>query len=121
MAIFNSMVADPAATNPVSLNLSLTSNGVIGRQLGSNARAILFNEIGSLEGTTTLITVTANNIATRFDADGNHAGGAFSILLTNGTAFEFELNTSTPSVQTLTDVGYNSVSPEKLRRSNLEG
>ena len=121
MAIFNSMVADPAATNPGSLNLSLTSNGVIGRQLGSNARAILFNEEATLAASTALITVTANNIATRFSADINYDGQIFSILLTNGTAFEFELNTSTPSVQTLTDVGYNSVSPEKLRRTNLEG
>jgi len=121
MAIFNSMVADPAASNPVSLNLSLTSNGVIGRVLGSNASAILFNREATLTGSTTLITVTANNIATRFSADDSYNGDLFSILLTNGTAFEFTLNTATPSVQTLTDAGYNSVSPEKLRRNNLEG
>ncbi len=120
MAIFNSMVANPAATNPESLNLSLTGNGVIVRQLGSNARAILFNGIENLDESTVLITVTANNIATRFDVDVNYAGEVFSILLTNGTAFEFDVNTSTPE-QTLTDVGYNSVSPEKLRLSNLNG
>ena len=121
MAIFNSMVADPAATNPESLNLSLTSNGVIVRQLGSNARAILFNGINGLDESTALVTVTANNIATRFDVDVNYAGEAFSILLTNGTAFEFNLDLSDGLVQTLTDVGYDSVSPEKLRRTNLEG
>jgi len=121
MAIFNSMVANPAASNPVSLNLSLTSSGVIARVLGSNVGAILFNREATLTGSTTLITVTANNIATRFSADDNYNNKLFSILLTNGTAFEFTLNTATPSVQTLTDAGYNSVSPEKLRRTNLEG
>lgn len=121
MAIFNSMVANPAATNPVSLNLSLTSNGVILRQLGSNVGAILFNKETTLANTTTLITVTANGAATRFSIDNNYDGKLFSILLSNGTAFEFTASISTPAVQTLTNAGYNSVSPEKLRRTNLEG
>jgi len=121
MATFNSMAANPEATNPVSLNLSLTSNGVIVRQLGSNASAILFNSESTLAGTTTLITVSANGIATRFDADDNYDGKLFSILLSNGTAFEFTLAIATPTAQTTTDADYHSVSPEKLRRTNLEG
>jgi hypothetical protein len=115
------MVANPQATDPVSLNLSLTSNGVIIRSLGSNASAILFNKENTLTGSTTLITVTANNVATRFSIDNSYNNKLISILLTNGTAFEFTLNIATNDAQTLTDAGFNSVSPEKLRRTNLEG
>jgi len=120
MAIFNGMAANPEATNPVSLNLSLTSNGVIIRSLGSNASAILFNKEATLAGSTTLITVTANGIATRFDIDNNYNGKLLSLLLNNGTAFEFTLNTTTTGAQTLVDAGYNSVSPEKIRKWGQE-
>lgn len=121
MAIFNGMAANPAATNPVSLNLSLTSNGIVIRELGTNASAILFNKEATLAGSTTLVTVTANGVATRFSADNSYDGKLLSILLNNGTAFEFTLAIATPATQTLVNAGYNSVSPEKLRRTNLEG
>jgi len=118
--VFLNTVVDPTATFPVSLNLSLTSNGVDIWTLGSNAVGLLFNAVSPLAGTTTLYSVTANNIKTVFRADDAYDGTVFALQLKDGTSSTFTLALATPNAQTLTSNGFDSVGPEKLRKWGQE-
>lgn len=118
--VFSNQVADPAATLPTSLNLSLTSNGVDLQTLGSNAKSLLFNAVSPLAGSTTTCSVTANSVKTVFRVDNNYNGGVFALQLNDGTSYTFTLATATPNAQTLTFNDYDSVSPEKLRKWGQE-
>jgi len=119
--VFTNQVANPNATNPTSLNLSLTSNGVDLWSIGSNAEGLLFNAESTLGGSTTVCSVTANGIKTVFRANNSYNNKGFALLLNDGTSFTFTLATGTPNAQTLTFNGFDSVGPERIRKWNLNG
>ena len=118
---FSNLVANPNATIPSSLNLSLTSNGVDLQSVGSNVKALAFNTVSPLDASTAVYSVTANGIKTTFRADDAHDGNAFALLLNDGTSFTFTLDSGTPNALTLTNNGYDTVTTEKLRLWNLNG
>jgi len=118
--VFSNQVANPNSTLPVSLNLSLTSKGVDIWTLGSNAYSILFNSLTPLLGTTTVCTVTAGGIKTEFRVDDAYDASQFALQLKDGTSSLFTINISTPNSLTLTSNGFDSVSPEKLRKWGQE-
>lgn len=119
--ILSNLVANPNSTSPVSLNLSLTSNGVNLQTIGSNVKALAFNAVSPLDSTTTVYSVTANGIRTTFRADDAYDASSFALILNDGSSFTFTLNQGSPNGQTLTFNGFDTVTSEKIRLWNLNG
>jgi len=119
--VFSNLVANPNATLPTSLNLSLTSNGVDLQLVGTNVKALAFNKVSPLDNTTTTYSVTANGIETRFRADDAYDATSFALILNDGSSLTFALNQASPTAQTLTSNGFDTVTSEKLRLWNLNG
>jgi len=119
--VLSNLVANPNATSPTSLNLSLTSNGVDLQIVGSNVKALAFNAASSLDSSTTVYSVTANGIKTTFRADNAYDETDFALILNDGSSFTFELDQSSPNGQTLTNNGFDTVTSEQLRLWNLNG
>ena len=119
--VLSNLVANPNATSPTSLNLSLTSNGVDLQIVGSNVKALAFNAASSLDNSTTVYSVTANGIKTTFRADNAYNETDFALILNDGSSFTFELDQSSPNGQTLTNNGFDTVTSEQLRLWNLNG
>lgn len=112
MAIYTNIVADPNAINPSSLVLSLTSKSVILDTAGTNVEGILFND--------TTNTLTGNLVSlsafpgTSFRVDRAYNGVSFAILRFDNSSSTFTCATGT-ALQTLTDAGFTSTSPEVRR------
>lgn len=119
--VFSNIVANPNATLPTSLNLSLTSNGVDLQTVGSNVKALVFNAVATPSGTTTTYAVTANGIKTTFRASNSYDTKAFALVLNNNTSYTFTLDQANPIDQTLTFNNYDTITPESLRLWNLNG
>jgi len=119
--VFSNLVANPNATTPASLNLSLTSNGVDLQTVGSNVKALAFNTVSSLDASTVVYSLTAGGIKTTFRADDAHDGNDFALILNDGTSLTFELDSGAPNALVLTNNGYDTVTTEKLRLWNLNG
>jgi len=118
--VFLNIVADPAATSPTSLNLNLNNNGVTVNDL-NGAYAVLFNrsDVGSLVGSTTNITITVGAIVVDIDVDNAYNTKQMAVQLKNGSSYLFTVNTGT-TAQTSTFNGFDSVSPEKIRKWGQE-
>lgn len=115
--VFSNIVADPLATYPVSLNLSLTSKGVIWETRAFNAKAILFNNAPvALTNTKVDITVQGNVLK----VDQAYEGVQFAVLSSNNFSSIFTVTTGT-AAQTPVFNGLDSVSSEKVRLWNLNG
>lgn len=115
--VFSNQVSNPLNTNPVSLNVSLTSKNVIWEVQQWNAKAILFND-APVTLTGTLVDLAFQGNAVKVDQA--YHGTTFAVISANGFSSSFTVNTGT-SVQTPVYNGLDSVGPEKLRRWNLEG
>lgn len=115
--VFSNMVANPLATNPVSLNLSLTSKGVIWEEQAFNAKAILFNN-APVALTNTKVDITVQGNALKVDTAYNGVG--FAVLSSNNFSSIFTVDTGTVA-QTPAYNGLDSVSLEKVRLWNLNG
>ena len=110
-------VANPLATLPTSLNLSLTSKGVTIDSFGSQVSSILFDDT-SIALTDILVGLTVNGCTIRVDRAYN--GVQFAVLSADGASTLFTCVTST-AAQTVTFNGFDTVGSEKLRKQNLEG
>ena len=118
--VFSNIVADPAASNPESLNLTTKNNGVTAVSFGSNAKAILFNAESVQTGENSVqFLVGGQTTAARFASSYN--GETVALLLNNGESFTYTLNTSQLIQTASANNGFDSVSTEKLRLWNLNG
>jgi hypothetical protein len=109
-------VANPNATIPTSLNLSLTSKGVVLNTIGNNVKALLFADTTkTLTGI--LVSLTVNGCNFRVDLAYN--GVQFAVLSSDGSSSLFTCATGTV-IQTSTFNGFNTVGSEKLRKWNQE-
>jgi len=115
--VFSNQVANPNATDPTSLNLSLTSNGVTIDSFGNQVNSILFNDT-SKTLTGILVGLTVNGCTIRVDQAYNDV--QFAVLSANGASTLFTCVTST-AAQTGTFNGFDTVGPEKIRMWNLNG
>lgn len=114
--VLTNTVADPSATFPTSLNLSLTSKNVALDVLGTDVKALLFNDTTkNLTGTLESLTVDG----TSFRVDRAYDGVQFAVLNNDGTSSLFTCATGTPS-QTATNNGFDTVGSEKLRKWGQE-
>lgn len=109
-------VANPNATTPTSLNLSLTSKSVVLDTVGTNVRALLFNDTSNAL-TGSLVSLTIGN--TNFRVDRAYNNVQFAVLSSDGTSSLFTCATGTAS-QTSTFNGFDTVGSEKLRKWGLE-
>ena len=115
---------DMIATN----NYSLSTAGVALHIVGSNVESVAFNapRIGL---TGTLVTLSANTVASgvvgqnsiRLRLDSAYDGVQFAIIYKDRTSSLFTCNSATtsPALQTLTNNGNESVSPNIRRLSHL--
>lgn len=119
--IFSYIVANPNATTPSSLNLSLTANGVGITFLEPGTTAVLFNapSASPLNGVYRGVTFSGNT--TRVNVDTGYGNGVFALVKGDNTSSLFTFNSAVPTGRALTDNGYDSVSPEQLRLWNLNG
>jgi len=119
--VFSNIVANPNATNPISLNLTLNNNGVSANagNLGS-VKAILFNAVDPLAGTQTEKEFIIDGVTTKVLIDANYDNTNFGLLLSNGTSFIVTLDDATTQQTQSAFNGFDTVSPEKLRKWGLE-
>ena len=114
--VFDFEVSNPLATNPNSLNLSLTSNSVDVTLFGPNTNALLFNKAkDALNGVLGSYTVNGTN----FRADTAYHGSRFAVASGRETSV-FTVNSGS-AAQTATYNGFDSVGPEDRRLWNLNG
>ena len=109
-------VADPSATLPTSLNLSLTSKGVTIDSFGNQVKSILFDDT-SKTLTGILVGLTVHGCSIRVDRAYNDV--QFAVLSADGTSTLFTCVTST-ATQTGTFNGFDTVGSEKLRKWGQE-
>jgi hypothetical protein len=125
---FSYQVANPAATNPTSLNVSTSAYdadgtflGVNLQTLGSTAKALLFQPTTvTLTGRYAVLTATLDSVVTTFRVDRAYNGIQFALQRSDYSSSIFTCATGTTS-QTLVDNGFDSVSPEQKRLWNLNG
>jgi len=129
---FPNQVLDPDNFNPDMIatnNYSLSAAGVALHIVGSNVESVAFNN-PPVALTNTLVTLSANTVASgvvgqdsiRLRVDSAYNGVQFTIIYKNRTSSLFTAATATaaPSLQTLTNNGAESVSPN-IRRLSLLG
>ena len=115
--VFSNQVANSTATDPVSLNLSLTSKNVIWETRAWNAVSIFFNDAPvALTNSYANISVQGNTLK----IDEAYNGVLFAVVSANGFSSYFTANTGI-STQTAAYNGLDSVGPEKIRKWNLNG
>jgi len=121
--VFNNIVANPNATNPASLNLALTANGVGITFLEAGTTSVLFNaptaNNGGLNGVYRGVTFVGNT--TRINVDTALNNTVFALEKADNTSSLFTYNSAVPLLRPLTNNGYDSVGPEHLRLWNLNG
>jgi hypothetical protein len=124
---FNNTLADPASTTPVTLNLSLTSKGVVLETLGTNAKYLVFQDASRT--LTTLQQTLSTPDGTKFRADIAYKDAQFGIINTDNTSTIFTLvtgsgapNRVTYVTQSVTSNNYDSQSFVDFQRLwNLNG
>lgn len=109
-------VANPNATFPTSLNLSLTSKSVALDIIGNNVKALLFAD-ATKTLTGILESLTVNGCS--FRVDRAYDGVQFAVLSADGSSSLFTCATGTAS-QTSTFNGFDTVGSEKLRKWGQE-
>lgn len=119
--VFSNIVANPNATYPTSLNLTLNNNGVSANagDLGS-VKAVLFNAVSPLNGSLSEKQFIIAGVTTKILIDSAYNTKNFGLLLSNGTSFVVELNNATTQQTQSAFNGFDTVSPEKLRKWGLE-
>jgi len=118
--VFSNIVADPAASNPESLNLTTKNNGVTAVSFGSNAKAILFNAESTQTGSNNC-NFLVNGATTQAKFASSYNGKTVALLLNNGESFTYTLNTSQLVQTASANNSFDSVGPEKQRLWNLNG
>jgi len=129
---FPNQVLDPDNFNPdmtSTNNYSLSAAGVALHIVGSNVESVAFNN-PPVALTGLLATLSANTVASgvvgqdsiRLRVDSAYNGVQFAIIYKNRTSSLFTAATATaaPALQTLTNNGAESVSPN-IRRLSLLG
>jgi len=131
---FPNQVLDPDNFNPdmtATNNYSLSTAGVALHIVGSNVESVAFNN-APVALTGQLVTLSANTVASgvvgpnsiRLRVDSAYQGVQFAIIYKNRTSSLFTANTGmvhlSPALQTLTNNGDESVSPN-IRRLSLLG
>lgn len=129
---FPNQVLDPDNFNPdmtATNNYSLSAAGVALHIVGSNVESVAFNN-APVALTGQLATLSANTVASgvvgadsvRLRVDSAYNGVQFAIIYKNRTSSLFTAATATvaPALQTLTNNGAESVSPN-IRRLSLLG
>jgi len=120
--IFSNTVANPEATFPTSLNLSLVNNGVSANANSflPAAKAVLFNKESTLNSAYANISfvVGGSTYALKFDTAYN--GKQVAFRLNDGTSYLYTLNTGTAVQTASTFNSFDSIGPEKLRKGVLE-
>lgn len=125
---FTYQVADPAATTPTSLNLSKSAVDAAGSFLGVNlitigstAQSLLFQAAANgLTSTYAVLSGSLDGVNTSFRVDKAYHGAQFALQRADDSSSIFTCATGT-AAQTLTDNGFDSVSPESRRLWNLNG
>lgn len=129
---FPNQVLDPDNFNPdmtATNHYSLSAEGVALHICGSNVESVAFND-SSVALTGQLATLSANTVASgvvgqnsiRLRVDSAYNGVQFAIIYKDRTSSLFTAATATtaPALQTLTNNGNESVSPN-IRRLSLLG
>jgi len=119
--VFSNVIADPNATIPVSLNLTLNNNGVSASNttLG-NVKAVLFNAVSPTGGSSAPYSFLINGVTTKVQFEANYNGKTIALVLNTGESYLVELNLAATTQYLSTYNGFDSVGPEKLRKWGLE-
>lgn len=126
---FPNQVLDPTSVNPPYIptqNYSLSAKGVDLVSSGSNIELVAFNDT-TISLTNAYTTLSANKIsstsanAVTLRVDQAYNGVQFSVIYKDRSSSLFTAATATqsPNGQTLTDNGFESVSPNLRRLVNL--
>jgi hypothetical protein len=125
---FTNTLANPASTTPETLNVSLTSKGVVLEELGANVKFLVFQDT-PLALTTNFQTLSTPE-GTKFRADTAYSGAQFGVIFKDNSSTIFTLltggtngaNRVTYILQTVASNGYNSQSLADFQRLwNLNG
>jgi hypothetical protein len=125
--VLTNSVGNPFATNPETLNLSLTSKGVVVETLGTNVRFVCFND-APVALTTNYQVISATD-GTKLRVDTAYKNVQFGIIYNDGRSNIFTAVTGTTGAanranyvpQTTTNNDYFTVYPEFARLWNLNG
>lgn len=126
---FPNQVLDPVSVNPPyipTVNYSLSAKGVDLISAGSNIELVAFNDT-TIALTNAYATLSANKItstsvnAVTLRVDRAYNGVQFAVIYKDRSSSLFTAATATqiPDGQTLTDNGFESVSPNLRRLVNL--
>ena len=126
---FPNQVLDPVSVNPPyipTVNYSLSAKGVDLISAGSNIELVAFNDT-TITLTNAYATLSANKItstsvnAVTLRVDSAYNGVQFAVIYKYRSSSLFTAATATqiPNGQTLTDNGFESVSPNLRRLVNL--
>ena len=125
---FTNTLANPASTTPETLNVSLTSKGVVLEELGANVKFLVFQDT-PLALTTNFQTLSTPE-GTKFRADTAYSGIQFGVIFKDNSSTIFTLltggtngaNRVTYILQTVASNGYDSQSLADFQRLwNLNG
>jgi len=125
---FTNTLADPTSTTPETLNVSLTSKGVVLEELGANVKFLVFQDTPST--LTTNFQTLSTPAGTKFRADTAYSGIQFGVIFKDNSSTIFTLvtggtnaaNRATYVVQTVASNGYDSQSLADFQRLwNLNG
>jgi len=125
---FINTLADPTSTTPETLNVSLTSKGVVLEELGANVKFLVFQDTPST--LTTNFQTLSTPAGTKFRADTAYSGIQFGVIFKDNSSTIFTLvtggtnaaNRATYVVQTVASNGYDSQSLADFQRLwNLNG
>lgn len=125
--VLTNNVGNPFATNPETLNLSLTSKNVVVETLGTNVKYVCFNNAP--------VTLTGNyqvlsaSDGTKLRVDTAYKSVQFAIIYNDGRSSIFTAVTGTTGAanrvnyvtQTVVANNYETVYPEFARLWNLNG
>jgi len=125
---FTNTLANPASTTPETLNVSLTSKGVVLEQLGTNVKFLVFQD--TPRALTTNYQTLSTPSGSKFRADTAYSGIQFGVIFNDNSSTIFTLvtggtnaaNRVTYVLQTVTSNGYDSQSFADFQRLwNLNG
>jgi len=125
---FTNTLANPASTTPETLNVSLTSKGVVLEQLGSNVKFLVFQD--TPRALTTNYQTLSTPEGTKFRADTAYKDAQFGVIFKDNSSTIFTLvtggtnaaNRDTYVLQTVASNGYDSQSLADFQRLwNLNG
>ena len=125
---FINTLADPTSTTPETLNVSLSSKGVVLETLGSNVKYLVFQDTPI--ALTTNYQTLSTPAGTKFRADTAYSGIQFGVIFNDNSSTIFTVvtggtnaaNRVTYVLQTVASNGYDSQSLADFQRLwNLNG